>query len=647
MTEAALGRIQLLTDDVVNQIAAGEVVERPASVVKELVENALDAGARSVLVEIEDGGRKAIVISDDGCGMDEQDALLAVKRHATSKIRSLDDLYAANSMGFRGEALASIASVSKLTLTTRDRESTVATRIEMDGGGEPRIQRGIAASHGTTLACRELFFNVPARQKFLKSTASELGAISEFFDAAILCWPGVRLRLVHNGREVIASSPVAAASLDQADALRDSGSNGSDAVCGFGETALRARAAAVFGQEVADQLIYVNEGGTHAAVEGLISPPGLEKGNAKSMHTFVNRRWIKDKVIRYAIQRGYHSHLLKGRYPVVALHIAVDPSLIDVNVHPAKTEVRFQYSQEVQSVIVRAIMAALRRAEWSVPAPTGAPLLKTDDAKSPWTSTPVASRQFSQTLRSGGVQSGFSSARASIAAMASGIREVETLDDHVADLSVSQTATTQISELENSVPQNSVAQIPWHDLTFMGAIGKCYLMFSGGDRLLVVDQHAWHERIIFERLSRDPALMCQSQSLMIPELVELTAEHIEALLRGQQQLRACGFSVEFVSDTAVEVSAVPVILAHRDPADMFGVLAETGFDERATEVLAQDLLATIACHSAVRAGEELGPDELARLLRESSEVDFQHNCPHGRRVFRWFEASQIARWFDR
>ncbi len=324
-----MGKIQLLADDVINKIAAGEVVERPASVVKELVENALDAGARSIQVELEDGGRKAIAITDDGCGMDEGDALLALKRHATSKIKSVDDLYATSTMGFRGEALASIASVSRLTMTTRERDAGAAVRIEMSGSGAPDVQRGIAAAPGTSLACRDLFYNVPARQKFLKSTASELGAVSEFFDAAILCWPQIRLRLVHNNKEVVASAAVMP--------------DGTTSVCGLGEAALRARAASVFGEEVASQLLYVNEADSHAAVEGLVSPPGLEKSHSKSMFTFVNRRWVKDKTLRFAIQRGYHSHLLKGKYPVVALHVVVDPSVVDVNVHPAKTEVRFQY----------------------------------------------------------------------------------------------------------------------------------------------------------------------------------------------------------------------------------------------------------------------------------------------------------------
>lgn len=633
-----MGRIQLLNDDVVNQIAAGEVVERPASVVKELVENALDAGARSILVEIEDGGRKAIAISDDGCGMDEQDALLAVRRHATSKIRSIDDLYAASSMGFRGEALASIASVSRMTLTTRDRESGVATRIEMDGGGEPTVQRGIAADQGTTLACRDLFFNVPARQKFLKSTASELGAISEFFDAAILCWPEVRLRLVHNGREVVASSAVVTSGTKNPQAA-------AEPVCGIGEPALRARAAAVFGEEVAAQLIYVNEGGTHAAVEGLVSPPGLEKGNAKSMHTFVNRRWVKDKVIRYAIQRGYHSHLLKGRYPIVALHIAIDPALIDVNVHPAKTEVRFQYSQEVQSTIVRSIMAALRRAEWAVPSSS----FTSPREASPVQPAVIAPAEPMSAVTARKNSPSFGSRPTFARASYEPPRKNSFSFNQAIPFNDGHESNDEASDRPENMPINAAmaARIPWSELTYIGAISKCYLLFAGDDRLLAVDQHAWHERIIFERLNRDRSLMSQSQALMIPELVELPAEHIELLRRGHQLLAANGFEVEFVSDTSVEVRAVPVVLAHRDPAGMLAALVETGFDERATEVLAQDLLATVACHSAVRAGEELGPDELARLMREAAEVDFQHNCPHGRRVFRWWDSAQIARWFDR
>jgi DNA mismatch repair protein MutL len=610
-----VGKIQLLADDVINKIAAGEVVERPASVVKELVENALDAGARSIQVELEDGGRKAIAISDDGCGMDEGDALLALKRHATSKIRSVDDLYAAATMGFRGEALASIASVSRLTLTTRERDAATGIRIEASGSDTPQVQRGVAAATGTALACRDLFYNVPARQKFMKSTASELGAVTEFFDAAVLCWPDVRLRLLHNGKEIIASAA----------APRET------SVCGIGETALRARAAAVFGDEVASKLVYVSEADSHAAVEGLVSPPGLEKATSKSMFTFVNGRWVKDKVLRYAVQRGYHSHLLRGKYPVVALHITVDPSVVDVNVHPAKTEVRFQYGSEVQSVIVRAIMKALRQADWAQPSGMGRGFL------------PVGSLRVGMTDRHSEAEPknplpAFAEPKNPLPAFAEPKNPLPAFAEPKNPLPA-------FAEPKN--PEPVAAAIPWADLAWIGSVGRCYLMFTDGERLLAVDQHAWHERIIFERLSRDRALLHQSQALMIPESIELPAGHCEALQAGHDTLARNGFDLEFTGDTSIEVRAVPAILAHRDPQEMLAAIAETGFGGEVTAEIGQDLLATFACHSAVRAGEELGPDELRRLLREASEVDFQHNCPHGRRVFRWWESSQIARWFDR
>ena len=588
-----MGKIQLLADDVINKIAAGEVVERPASVVKELVENALDAGARSIQVEIEDGGRKAIAISDDGHGMDEGDALLALQRHATSKIKSVDDLYVTSTMGFRGEALASIASVSRLTLTTRERNAGSATRIEMNGPGGPVVQREVSAAPGTTLACRDLFYNVPARQKFLKSTASELGAITDFFDAAILCWPHIRLRLVHNNREVVASAAVTTGA-------------GEGSVCGIGEASLRARAAAVFGEDVASKLIYINEADSHAAVEGLISPPGLEKANGKSMFTFVNQRWVKDKTLRYAVQRGYHSHLMRGKYPVVALHVVVDPSLVDVNVHPAKTEVRFQYGSEVQGVIFKAIMKGLRRADWAMPDKAGDGEEEKEKEK----------RGFFAPLR---------------------MTEAAPLR-MTAEPRMTESAPVRMAES---------ASIPWDTMSYLGSVGRCYLMFTDGERLLAVDQHAWHERIIFERLNRDRSLLHQSQTLMIPESVDLTADQRDRLRAGSEILAANGFNLDFIDDTTVEVKGIPTILAHRDPQEMLGAIADSGFAGNPTADLAQNLLATYACHSAVRAGEDLGPDELRRLMREASEVDFQHNCPHGRRVFRWWETSQIAGWFDR
>ncbi len=618
-----MGKIQLLADDVINKIAAGEVVERPASVVKELVENALDAGARSIQVEIEDGGRKAIAISDDGHGMDEGDALLALQRHATSKIKSVDDLYVTSTMGFRGEALASIASVSRLTLTTRERNAGSATRIEMNGPGGPVVQREVSAAPGTTLACRDLFYNVPARQKFLKSTASELGAITDFFDAAILCWPHIRLRLVHNNREVVASAAVTTGA-------------GEGSVCGIGEASLRARAAAVFGEDVASKLIYINEADSHAAVEGLISPPGLEKANGKSMFTFVNQRWVKDKTLRYAVQRGYHSHLMRGKYPVVALHVVVDPSLVDVNVHPAKTEVRFQYGSEVQGVIFKAIMKGLRRADWAMPDKAG----DGEEGKE------KEKRGFFAPLRmtEGEEKRGFfAPLRMTEAAP---LRMTDGAEKRGFFAPLRMTAEPRMTE-SAPVRMTESASIPWDTMSYLGSVGRCYLMFTDGERLLAVDQHAWHERIIFERLNRDRSLLHQSQTLMIPESVDLTADQRDRLRAGSEILAANGFNLDFIDDTTVEVKGIPTILAHRDPQEMLGAIADSGFAGNPTADLAQNLLATYACHSAVRAGEDLGPDELRRLMREASEVDFQHNCPHGRRVFRWWETSQIAGWFDR
>ena len=621
-----MGKIQLLADDVINKIAAGEVVERPASVVKELVENALDAGARSIQVEIEDGGRKAIAISDDGHGMDEGDALMALQRHATSKIKSVDDLYVTSSMGFRGEALASIASVSRLTLTTRERNAGSATRIEMNGPGGPVVQREVSAAPGTTLACRDLFYNVPARQKFLKSTASELGAITDFFDAAILCWPHIRLRLVHNNKEVVASAAVTTGA-------------GEGSVCGIGEASLRARAAAVFGEDLASKLIYINEADSHAAVEGLISPPGLEKSNGKSMFTFVNQRWVKDKTLRYAVQRGYHSHLMRGKYPVVALHVVVDPSLVDVNVHPAKTEVRFQYGSEVQGVIFKAIMKGLRRADWAMPDKAGEGEEEKEKEK----------RGFFAPLRmtEGSEKRGF------FAPLRMTVEPRMTAEPRMTG--ATPLRMTAEPRMTGATPLRMTAEprvaesasIPWDTMSYLGSVGQCYLMFTDGERLLAVDQHAWHERIIFERLNRDQSLLHQSQTLMIPESVDLTADQRDRLRAGSEILAANGFNLDFIDDTTVEVKGIPTILAHRDPQEMLGAIADSGFAGNPTADLAQNLLATYACHSAVRAGEDLGPDELRRLMREASEVDFQHNCPHGRRVFRWWETSQIAGWFDR
>lgn len=609
-----MNRIQLLQDNVIDKISAGEVVERPASVVKELVENALDAGATSITVDLKDGGLQGISIIDNGFGMSRDDALLSLKRHATSKIRSEEDLSSIGTMGFRGEALASISAVSRLTLTTMDAEAgtrLVCTASEVtscDPWTGPR---------GTTIAIEDLFLNVPARSKFLSSAATELAHCVELLQAIALSRPYFSLRLIANGKEKLYASPA------------EQTANASKL---WGESAIRHRARAILGADTANQLLYVQDSDAFGSFEALASAPGMEKATGRNIYTFVNDRWVKDKTLRYGILRGYHSHLLKGRFPVVIGFLRCDPALIDVNVHPAKTELRFQYAGSVQGLIAGAIRKGLRQAAWAEavePEPVVAPVEKS----APVTQAPTR----------------FSTPNPSSAS----VRDTAPMRPFMPPRAISQppaSATLFPPRTVQAMPQTPGQTIPWHDLNFVGSFQRCYLMFEWTTQLLVIDQHAFHERIVFERLRKMPELGLARQKLLVPEAVELAPIEIARLQALMPVLREHSFDLAFPGGDTVEVRAIPALLTGRDLQATIGAFAR-GSDRQAIEAQVQAgkdaILATIACHSAVRAGEELTGDDLRLLLREAQEVDFFHNCPHGRRVLRWFPKREVESWFDR
>ncbi|RZA20290.1 MAG: DNA mismatch repair endonuclease MutL, partial [Proteobacteria bacterium] len=345
-----MARVHLLDDELINKIAAGEVVERPASVVKELVENAIDAGAQHIRVSLKDGGRQLIEVSDDGGGLSPEDAVLALKRHTTSKLRTADDLFAVSTMGFRGEALASISSVSRFTLQSMSRELAEGIRVHHEDGRTTNTPW--QGTFGTSVTVKDLFYNVPARKTFMKTSAAEFAVCHEYIQALALAMPERGFRLLHNDKEMFSVGPLPVAE-------------------GWarGEQALRLRAQAILGEEITGKLVYVQHVDRHAKVEGLISPPGLDKASAKHIFTFVNHRWVKDKVLRNGVLRGYHSHILRGKFPVALMYLDVEASLVDVNVHPAKTELRFQYGSEVASAVAMAIRDGLRQGAWSSASP--------------------------------------------------------------------------------------------------------------------------------------------------------------------------------------------------------------------------------------------------------------------------------------
>ncbi len=730
-----MAKVRLLEDELVNKIAAGEVVERPASVVKELVENAIDAGATHIKVSLKDGGRQMIHVLDDGSGMEEADAILAMKRHTTSKLSHADDLFQVQTMGFRGEALASISAVSRFTLQTRAAEADAGTRIVMEEGTLQVLPW--QGPRGTSMTINDLFYNVPVRKAFMKTSAAEFAACHEYMQALALSMPHIGFTLLHNDKEIFSVGALPA----KTPGLR-------------GEESLRLRAQAVFGKESIGSLIYVHKVDRYARIEGLISAPGQDKGSAKYLFTFVNQRWVRDKLVRNGVMRGYHSHLLRGKFPIAFLYIDIEPSLVDVNVHPAKAELRFQYGNEVQNSIAVAIRETLRTSSWAeapdtprdavagrrTPPPAEMPLPEDFDLL--LGASPPVPKLESQTLLeaeqvSSPVQD-VSPARAGASARsedksihlapptpaetgrvfdrnpplersaASPRPDAPLVRPAVTDRSSEVKRTTMSfdrwpgapksegrsitrssSDVASRAPvppsppaiprelpfpsmpriesapstsgkmsasassalgvmrdreKESGSVIPWDELQYIGAFARCFLLFEYREQMLAVDQHAFHERVLYERLSRNPELLVRTQPLLMPEVLSFSPGEVAELKEQQTTFGKWGLHYEVVSDSEIELRAVPSLLMHKDLASLVHDLLRGA---RGTKEMAHDVLATLACHAAVRAGEDLPEAELKVLLKEASTVDFYHNCPHGRRVFRWWKQSQVAAWFDR
>ena len=563
-------KIHRLSDDLANQIAAGEVVERPASVVKELVENALDAGATRVRIEIEQGGLARIRVTDDGEGMVEEDARLALERHATSKITHIEDLQRIGTFGFRGEALPSIASVSKLVLTTRARGTDEGTELTVDGGGAPRVKPAGCAV-GTSIEVRELFFNVPARRKFLKTVATESAHVGDAVLMAALSRPDVTFILSRDGKVAREYLRV--------------------------ETK-RERAAQAVGEERLEACI--GERGP-MRLEAHLAPPERARSGAVALHIFVNGRPVKDRPLARAVAQSYGSVLEAGRFPVGVLYIDLPPEMVDVNVHPQKAEVRFADGRALFDAVTRELYAATSKV-FAIPA-LGPPTR-------PWLKP-----QF-------------------IPAQTFGY---EALQPHVLPLA------------EGLAPQAALFTAPaafYARLRFLAQVRRTFLVCEGDDGVYILDQHAAAERVTFDRLKKGfSSRKIASQRLLIPEVVELTPRDVAALEEHAEEIAALGMEVRAVGPSAVAIHATPKILTRAQPERLVrDLVAELTREAARPFGGAADLvLATMACHGSVRAGDHLSPDEAAALLTALDDVDFSGHCPHGRPVVTRLAFAELER----
>lgn len=606
--------IRILAPEIAQKIAAGEVVERPASAVKELVENALDAGARQVQVEIRSGGLSLIRVTDDGQGIPAAEAELAFQRHATSKLHNVDDLTAIQTLGFRGEALASIAAVSQVVLYTHHADDELGVSLTLEAGTVIE-RKPWAGPIGTSILVRNLFFNVPARLKFLRSAAAEAGQIGHLIEQFVLGHPDVRFRFINEARRVLETP---------------------------GSGNLREALRQVYGSEIADRVVAIEETVETARLRlwGLISPPEITRANRSGLSFFVNRRWVSSSSLSYAVEEAYRPALLPGRHPIVALHLELDPADVDCNVHPTKAEVRLVNDRQVYAAAHRAVRAALQEI---APLPeVGAAL-----APVPWLGSASGPVPGARTAASGPLwPPGERSAGGEMAEEASPIPAVPTPGG------TEQPAPSFEAGLGSLAPSDApdAAGAPFRPTTLrpVGQVQNTYIVAEGAGGIYFIDQHTAHERILYEEiLAQCTAADAPAQALLTPQVVVLSARQRAALAERGDVLRRLGFRFEEFGPDAYLLRAVPPRL---NRADLARALRDAA-DALAGELIGPDgidrLAATLACHAAVRAGDPLTAAEIAGLLARLEETDVSRYCPHGRPVVVHLSVTQLERDFHR
>jgi len=584
-----MSTIHLLPDLLINQIAAGEVVERPASALKELLENSLDAGSGDISVALQQGGMKSLRVADSGSGITRDDLQLALSRHATSKIATLDDLERVKSLGFRGEALASIAAVSRLALTSRRQGERHAWRMEAAGGELSGLQPA-ALDAGTVVEMQDIYFNTPVRRKFLKTEATEYAHCEEAFRRMALSRADVGFGLQHNGRRIWQLAP---ASLAQ-------------------------RAEALLGEDFAAAAVQLDEGGGALRLFGLAGLPGFSRGSRDAQYVYVNGRFVRDKLIAHAIREAYKDILHHDRHPAFVLFIELDPQGVDVNVHPTKIEVRFRESRAVHQMIYHALNKAL-----------AAPISQRQGAAGsqpemmPALPQPVYSTQTRMPL---GV-----SERTNL---------YQTLFGQIARPEAAFNAPAP--EAEPEVPPLGYAMAQLHGV---------YILAQNARGLVVVDMHAAHERVTYERLKTALEHRAVSaQALLIPVSFHATQLEVAAAGESHEALGELGFELAVLSPTTLAVRALPALLQDSDPVllarDVLGEIREYGASRAVTERRNQ-LLATMACHASVRANRRLSVPEMNALLREMETTERADQCNHGRPTWREISMQELDQLFMR
>ena len=609
-----MSRIKILPEILSNKIAAGEVVERPASVVKELVENALDAGSTRITVEVRQGGKSLIRVSDNGSGMGHDDALLALERYATSKIYRDSDLFDIRTLGFRGEALPSIAAVSRFALVTRQKDAESGTEIIVEGGKIKRVS-DTGAPAGTMVTVKQLFFNTPARRKFLKTVNTEMGHVADTLCGIAMAWPDVQFRLVHNERAVKNWS----AAPDPADRVAD-----------------------VLGGDVRPYLFPLVFDSPHVSVSGWLASPGIHRGTTRGIYIYVNGRFVRDRVIRHALVSGYSGRLMKGRFPVAVLFIRVPFDRVDVNVHPTKHEVRFAEQKTVHDAVAGIVSETLR-----------------NEDRTPWAG---AKGKGHGAWRKGGGLPRRSLGEGGRTEAEQWVYNKGTGQPAVAEMSPAypegngsmlNSPTTPVStrNLQPGTQQTFWRKSRLADARIIGQYHGTYIICETEEGLVLVDQHAAHERVIFEQLkNRSAREKAGVQKLLMPETIELGYREADALDKLIAELNELGFEIEPFGGNTFVVKAVPAILSGRDVRPLIVEIVENavsiGFGTGMEKVLDRCLM-LMACHGAIRANESLPDIRIRQLLKDLDRCDTPSHCPHGRPTWIRWTVKELEKAFHR
>jgi len=575
--------IRILPEILSNKIAAGEVVERPASVVKELVENAIDAESTKLVVEIKKGGRSLIRVSDNGTGMGRDDALLSVERYATSKVFDEKDLYSIATLGFRGEALPSIASVSEMEIVTRAASSEAGTHIVVEGGRIKKVLE-IGAPRGTMVSVHRLFFNTPARRKYLKTEKTELGHISDALTRMAMARPDIHFKFLHNGRVLANWGPA---------------------------SSLLNRTVDVLGEDVQNRLYEVAHNGSIVEVVGLVASPGMTRTTSRGLYIYVNGRFVRDRVLNHAVMDGYKGHLMKGQFPLVVLFVKLPLDQVDVNVHPTKNAVRFEAPSQVHDTVARAVSESLKRFD----RPTWGELRTAQPRPR---KAPVAYRLYP-------------------------------VEGKVSEPKPMPAAPPPVVSAEGAVPFWS--EKSFSSLKILGQLHNTYIVCESSDGLVLVDQHAAHERVVFDSLKAGyDQSSVTTQGLLVPETLELSHREANVLEILMKDLNDIGLEIEPFGGNTYVIKSVPALLAGKSIKPLVMEILE-----KAAEIdLASDLnrgieesLTLMACHGAIRANQRLAQEQMQRLLEQLDDLENPSHCPHGRPTYIVRDLRQVEKDFKR